>query len=74
MGTAPDPSATWGLCPRCDKPRLRIDRPALNALSRTDNSSHVCSPCGGDEAGRDFAGLAPIPPNEWPITEEATRG
>lgn len=73
MTKGPHPSEAWGICPRCAKPRLRLDRPALNALSRTDNDTYVCSPCGSDEARRDIGGEAPVPPNEWPI-EEANRG
>lgn len=57
----------WGICPRCTKPRLRLDLHVLNALSRTDNTTYICTLCGGDEAARDFSGAAPIPPNEWPV-------
>lgn len=37
------------LCPRCGKPTLCVD-PALNALSRKDNKTYVCSSCGTAEA------------------------
>lgn len=68
-----DPGATWAPCPRCSLPRLRTDRPALNALSRTDNATHVCSPCGSDEAMRDHAGDPPVPPTDWPMRAEGGR-
>lgn len=63
-----DTTARWTTCPRCSFSRLRGDRPALNTLSRTDNHTYVCSPCGSDEAMRDFAGDTPIPPTDWPIS------
>ena len=63
---ADDPGATWTLCPRCALPRLRADRPALNAMSRVADV-HICSPCGSDEAVRDFDGAGPVPVDEWPI-------
>jgi hypothetical protein len=28
--------------------------PALNALSRRDNKTYICPPCGNDEAMHDF--------------------
>lgn len=36
-------------CPRCQAP-LNMERPALNALSRVDNQTYICSPCGNLEA------------------------
>jgi hypothetical protein len=41
-------------CPRCGSP-LNQERPALNALSRYDNATYICSPCGSDEAMFNFA-------------------
>lgn len=41
-------------CPRCGKERLH-PVPALNALSRRDNSTYICSPCGSHEAVLDVA-------------------
>lgn len=66
---------TTVLCPRCEEHRYTpyeakgpYDQDApYPALSRMDNKTYICSPCGVDEAMRDFAGEAPIPPNEWPI-------
>ena len=40
----------YDICPRCGRSTLRIDKPHLNALSRTDDSTYVCSDCGLDEA------------------------
>jgi hypothetical protein len=68
---------TFQLCPRCetrnftpreerDVPReviLRYPYPALSRVADID----ICSPCGQDEAMRDFSGSPPIPPDEWPI-------
>lgn len=36
-------------CPRCAGP-LAVKRPALNALSRKDNDTYICSGCGTLEA------------------------
>jgi DNA-directed RNA polymerase subunit RPC12/RpoP len=68
------------LCPRCEsrmyRPYGRGGAPQGGgvgsfamppALSRMDNQTYICSECGQDEAMRDFQGLAPIPPSEWPI-------
>lgn len=45
-----DRGATYGTCPRCGHARLRTDRPVMNALSRKDNKTYVCAPCGTAEA------------------------
>ena len=50
-----DPNARYGVCPRCGEKTLRLDRPVLNALSRTDNRTYVCSDCGTGEALESFA-------------------
>ena len=68
------------LCPRCERNRFTpygqsaspqgagIDQFAPPpALSRMDNASYICSECGQDEAMREFGGLAPIPPSDWPL-------
>ena len=63
------------LCPRCavrsyteygsgEDPTPEAPFPAL---SRMDNETYICSPCGQEEAMRDFTGEPPIPPSEWPI-------
>lgn len=65
-------NATFARCPRCNYLTLRTDRPALNALSRKDNETYVCSDCGTDEAltnvrgGRDADVWPNYPePIEW---------
>lgn len=50
----PDEKAVYDTCPRCGDDTLRIDRPALNALSRVDNKTYVCSDCGTSEAWERF--------------------
>lgn len=46
---ANDPNAEYTICPRCGQNTLRVDRPFMNALSRTDDRTYVCSPCGTSE-------------------------
>ena len=52
------------ICPRC-LGMLPIGYPG--ALSRVDNKTEICSPCGTDEAMTDYLDhyLAPI--SKWPI-------
>jgi transposase-like protein len=57
------------ICPRCKRNVLQREQ-AFNALSRKDNQTYVCSPCGEDEAVLDWLGQArdfchSIP---WPVT------
>ena len=40
-------------CPRCKKNRLN-PRMVMNALSRRDNETFICSLCGTEEAMEDF--------------------
>ena len=40
-------------CPRCGEPRMNED-PGVNALSRRDNKTYICPPCGTGEAMHDF--------------------
>jgi predicted RNA-binding Zn-ribbon protein involved in translation (DUF1610 family) len=50
------PADQRGECPRCGEERLWVgDMVALNALSRSDNKTYICSPCGTDEAMIDWA-------------------
>ena len=35
-------------CPRCKKKQL-ADKEVMNALSRRDNKTYICSPCGTAE-------------------------
>lgn len=41
-------------CPRCLLIRLHPEE-GRNALSRRDNKTYICSPCGSDEAMFDLA-------------------
>jgi len=52
-----------------DARRMQLTRFPYPALSRVA-PIYICSPCGHDEAMRDFAGSGPIPPDEWPILLE----
>jgi uncharacterized protein with PIN domain len=51
--TGGDELATSDACPRC-KTKLDMERPALNAVSRLDNKTYICSPCGSLEAMWDY--------------------
>lgn len=57
-------------CPRCGQHRLYggEDR-AFNALSRTDNTTYICPPCGQGEALADFCRgrFGPEPQSAWPL-------
>jgi hypothetical protein len=62
------------LCPRCEQNeyldygnRPEEGDPPFPALSRVDNKTYICTPCGTDEAMRDFTGAGPVPLDEWPI-------
>ena len=69
------------LCPRCmvnpyfryrvGGPARTVSDPPYPALSRVAQI-HICSPCGQDEALRDFRQLPPIPPDEWPVAHAPT--
>jgi predicted RNA-binding Zn-ribbon protein involved in translation (DUF1610 family) len=70
---AQDPNATYGTCPRCGEETLRLDRPAMNALSRTDNETYVCSDCGTSEALEDFArGMSRHSKDAWKAPNAVT--
>ncbi|MFD8886738.1 hypothetical protein ACFV0H_30145 [Streptomyces erythrochromogenes] len=53
-------------CPRCSQ--TLPDGPPARSRLTADRQLTICSPCGTDEAVRDQAGLAPIPPTEWPLS------
>lgn len=69
------------LCPRCcrglyEKPGHALNEveqlaqdagwwPAYPATSRLDNKTYICSPCGTDEAMRDYLGNGLMPLTEW---------
>ena len=57
-------------CPRCKQMKLHPEQ-VLNALSRRDNETYICSPCGTDEAMIDWAASTQIVRDrEW-LKEEA---
>ena len=73
MMDAPDPNARYTTCPRCGENTLRIDRPAMNALSRTDNLTYVCSRCGTEEGLQAMAaGMALHSKDAWRAPQAAT--
>jgi len=41
-------------CPRCNLEELH-QREAMNALSRRDNNTYICAPCGREEGMYDLA-------------------
>lgn len=41
------------ICPRCKEKKLHPNE-VMNALSRKDNKTYVCSDCGTEEALEDF--------------------
>lgn len=73
MAYPEDPNATYTTCPRCGRNTLRTDRPAMNALSRTDNETYVCSECGTNEGLEAMAaGMALHSKDAWRAPEAAT--
>ena len=59
-------------CPRCQLSDL-AELQAQNALSRFDSDLYICSPCGEDEAVRDFFdGFRRMEPCEWPVRTRYT--
>ena len=65
------------ICPRCgfnrytpyDQQGVEYDPAAPPpALSRKDNETYVCSPCGHDEAMRNFAG-DDLQDEVWPLNQ-----
>lgn len=73
MAYPEDPNGTYGTCPRCGEETLRLDRPAMNALSRTDNATYVCSRCGTNEGLEAMAaGMALHSKAAWRAPEAAT--
>ena len=50
------PEGQRGTCPRCKKESLWVGvNKAFNALSRKDNETYICHPCGSEQAAIDFA-------------------
>ena len=59
-------------CPRCLLADL-AEVQAQNALRRFDSDLYICSPCGEDEAVRDFFdGFRRMEPCEWPVRTRYT--
>lgn len=71
MACSSDVDATFTTCPKCGENTLRTDRPVMNALSRTDNRTYVCSSCGTLEALEDFLGNGASKEN-WLSPDTAT--
>lgn len=70
---AKEENAEYAICPRCGEKTLRLDRPALNALSRADNTTYVCSDCGINEALEDYQrGMSRTSMDNWKAPEAAT--
>jgi hypothetical protein len=59
------PYAEDVICPRCNENNLPLGYPG--ALSRVDNETEICSPCGQDEGFRDFFDNKLPQLNEWPV-------
>lgn len=55
-------------CPRCTGwiPNNETPGAYMGALSRVADV-YICSACGTDEAMRDFGGLPPYSPSDWPL-------
>jgi hypothetical protein len=53
------------VCPRCNKNNLPIGYPG--ALSRVDNETEICSPCGTDEGMRDWLDRFIPGTEQWPV-------
>lgn len=55
-------------CPRClgGIPNNEMRGAYCGALSRTDNTTEICSSCGTDEALEDFLGNL-MPQDEWKV-------
>lgn len=57
------------ICPRCHGAVPNNDSPGayIGALSRTDNNTEICSPCGELEALEDYVHGSPMPQQDWLI-------
>ncbi|WP_055522674.1 hypothetical protein [Streptomyces graminilatus] len=66
-----DESPTGAECPRCRGPLSEYDGdPGARSRLALDRDVRICRSCGVDEAVRDAAALAPVPPGEWPMLED----
>lgn len=59
------------VCPRCGGYIPNNETPGAypGAISRSDNSTIVCSKCGTSEAMLQFAGEHLPTPDEWPVDD-----
>jgi DNA-directed RNA polymerase subunit RPC12/RpoP len=65
-GVKKPPKSKHAACPRCGNKRLWKGKDkALNALSRRDNKTYVCSPCGQEEALIDLLGVPSTATEKW---------
>lgn len=58
-------------CPRCG-----VNPADKWCRSRTDNTTHLCNPCGNAEAMEDYHGLKPgglTPQSEWPVKAKSSK-
>ena len=56
-------------CPRCNHYIPNDENPGEypGALSRTDNKTEVCSPCGQAESLEEYLGTGLMPQEEWSV-------
>lgn len=54
------------LCPRCNRNALRGG--VWDAVSRTDNTTPICSSCGTQEGLEDHFEHFVTPQSDWPLT------
>lgn len=64
------PAAAHPVCPRCTGFIPTNDNPGAypGALSRTDNTTYICSACGTDEGMEQFLDGGLTPKASWPIS------
>lgn len=58
------------MCPRCGHFIPNDEQPGAypGAMSRLDNRTEICSPCGTAEAMEEFINGKPMPMSEWIVT------
>jgi hypothetical protein len=60
------------ICPRCNDnwiPNNRDPGKYPGALSRADNKTEICSPCGEAEALQDWEGGGCTSTDRWPVRD-----
>jgi predicted RNA-binding Zn-ribbon protein involved in translation (DUF1610 family) len=62
------------ICPRCGHqiPNDKTPGAYMGAMSRKDNQTEVCSPCGTEEAILQFSGFD-LDSEDWPIEPSTGR-